>query len=199
MTTPNQHTPFASLLDIADRRAPADDEAADHLATCRTCAEELQRLENLVTMMAQDDSVDAPRDVLAYAINIFNQRSVERTSSLVQRIVAALSFDSFDRAPAFGVRSGASEGRQLLYTAGENDIDLRINEQENNRWIVAGQVLGADCAGAEISLHGYEVSASAFLNEQCEFAMPAVPAGKYELVLRLANAEVEVPQLEIGV
>jgi len=198
MTTPNQHTPFASLLDIADRRAPADDEAANHLAACGTCAEELQRLENLVTVMSQDDSVDAPRDVLAYAINIYNQRSVERTPSLVQRIVAALSFDSFDRAPAFGIRSGQTAARQLVYSAGERDLDLRIEQQEQQRWAIAGQILGEQCLGGEVELRGANESASALLNEECEFRLPAVPAGQYELILRLAEVEIEVPRIEIG-
>src|SRR6185369_11693032 len=168
-----------------------------HLAGCSSCAEQWHRLENLLTIMKDDDSVDAPRDVLAYAINLFARR--EQQPSLVQRIVAALSFDSFDRAPAFGVRSSATTSRQMIYTAGENDIDLRINEDEQHRWIVAGQILGEHCAGGEIILHGHEVSESAYLNEQCEFALQPVPAGNYELVLRLANVEVEVPRLEIGV
>ena len=198
MTTPNEHTSFASLLDIADRRTPADAEAAAHLATCRTCTEELQRLEDLVGLMTQDESVDAPRDVLAYAINIFNQRNVDRKPSLVQRIVAALSFDSFDRAPAFGVRSGEAAARQLVYSAGESDLDLRIEQQERDRWTIAGQILGEQCAGGEIKLTGKNESASALLNDQCEFTLPAVPAGNYELVLRLADVEIEVPRIEVG-
>src|SRR5262249_44860252 len=98
-----------------------------------------------------------------------------------------------------GVRSGATTSRQMIYTAGENDIDLRINEDENHRWIVAGQILGEHCAGGEITLHGHRVSESVYLNEQCEFALQPVPPGNSELVLRLASVEVEVPRLEIGV
>jgi len=192
-----KHIDFETLLDIADRRQTKDEEQTAHLADCSSCADQWHRLEDLLTIMKDDHSVDAPRDVLAYAINLFAQR--EQQPSLVQRMVAALSFDSFDRAPAFGVRSGATTSRQMIYTAGENDIDLRINEDEQHRWIVAGQILGEYCAGGEIILHGHEVSESAYLNEQCEFALQPVPAGNYELVLRLANVEVEVPRLEIGV
>ena len=197
MDRSSKHLEFETLLDIADERLTRDSDQSAHLEDCAACADELHRVENLLAVMKDDQSVDAPRDVLAYAVNLFARREQKR--SLVERIVAALSFDSFDSAPAFGVRSSASTARQLIYTAGENDIDLRIAEDENNRWVVAGQILGEHCAGGEISLHGYEVSTSAYLNEQCEFALPAVPAGNYELVVRLANVEVEVPRLEIGV
>ena len=197
MDRSSKHLEFETLLDIADERLTRDSDQSAHLEDCAACADELHRVENLLAVMKDDQSVDAPRDVLAYAVNLFARREQKR--SLVERIVAALSFDSFDSAPAFGVRSSASTARQLIYTAGENDIDLRIAEDENNRWVVAGQILGEHCAGGEISLHGYEVSTSAYLSEQCEFALPAVPAGNYELVVRLANVEVEVPRLEIGV
>lgn len=197
MSKSAKHIEFKTLLDIADRRLDKDIEQAAHLQNCRRCADELHRLENLMALMKDDKSADAPPDVLSYAVNIFARR--EGKPTLVQRIVAALSFDSFDRAPAYGVRSGTTTARQLMYSAGEKDIDLRINEDENNRWVVAGQVLGEPCAGGEISLHGYEVSQSAYLNEQCEFTLPPVPAGSYELLFRLGNIEVEVPGLEIGI
>jgi hypothetical protein len=197
MNRSSKHLEFETLLEMADERLTGDSDQTAHLENCAACADELHRVENLLAVMKEDKSVDAPRDVLAYAVSLFARR--EPKPSLVQRIVAALSFDSFDNAPAFGVRSGASTARQLIYTAGENDIDLRIAEDENSRWVVAGQILGEHRAGGEISLHGYEVSTSAYLNEQCEFALPAVPAGNYELVVRLADVEVEVPRLEIGV
>lgn len=197
MSNSAKHLEFETLLDIADQRLTKDGEQAAHLQDCDHCAGEFHRLENLLAVMKDDTSVNAPRDVLAYAMNMFARR--EQKPSLVQRIVAALTFDSFDRAPAFGVRSGATTSRQMIYTAGENDIDLRVNEDENHRWIVAGQILGESCAGGEITLHGPQVSESAYLNEQCAFTLQPVPAGNYELVLRLANVEVEVPRLKIGV
>lgn len=199
MNKSSKHLEFETLLDIADQKLAPNSEATAHLSDCARCVGEMRRLEGLVQLMREDKSVDAPRDVLAYAVNIFQRHRAEVRSSFVKRIVAALSFDSFDRAPAFGVRSGPGAVRQLLYTAGDNDIDLRVNELEDNRWAIAGQVLGEQCAEGEISLHGYEISKSAYLNEQCEFTLPAVPAGAYELFLRLGDVEVEVPRIEIGI
>ena len=197
MSKSAKHLLLETLLELADGRETAGARASAHLADCGSCRDELHRLENYLAVMKEDRSADAPRDLLAFAINSFAAR--HRKPSLVERIVAALSFDSFDRQAAFGVRAAETSGRQLIYSAGESDIDLRINQTEDDRWILAGQVLGAECEGREIKLQSQEHSTSAYLNEQCEFTLPAVPAGTYELILRLANVEVEVPQLKIGV
>ena len=198
MTRLAKHIAFATLLDLADKKLAADERVSSHLSECASCGDELHRLESLVSLMKDDKSVDAPRDVFAYAVNIFRQQAGTREPSLVQRIVAAVSFDSLNRAPAFGVRSGQTTSRQLLYSAGETDLDLHINEQDHDRWVVAGQVLGENCSGGQIQLKGDAGSASALLNEQCEFTLPAVAPGNYDLLLRLANVEVEVQRLKIG-
>ena len=198
MTTPTKHLSFETMLDAADRSQALDRAAESHLSTCEKCSEEFGRVQNLVQSMREDQSVDAPRDVLAYAINSFSQRRDSRAPSLVQRIVAALTFDSLNRAPAFAVRSGVSAARQLLYNAAEKDLDIRINQQENERWAIAGQVLGENCSGGEITLQGTDVNETARLNEDCEFVLPPVPAGTYHLLLKLGDFEVEVQKLEVG-
>jgi hypothetical protein len=99
-------------------------------------------------------------------------------------------------APAFGVRSGQATSRQLLYSAEESDIDLRISSQDD-QWIVAGQLLGRDCVGGRVEIEGERGLAVAALDELCEFMLPPVPSGNYTLRLRLQDAEVELPQLEL--
>src|SRR5450432_3022592 len=94
MKTPFQHIPFAKLADLAEDKLPANErtESLDHVASCSRCGSELQRLGSLIAAMRTDTSEDAPRDVIAHALNIFRQR--ETQPSLLRRIVAALSFDS---------------------------------------------------------------------------------------------------------
>ncbi len=197
MKIDSQHIPFAKLADLAEKRAAADERTASmaHLSNCSVCAQQVERVEQVLGLMKTDTATDAPRDILAYAVNIFRN---SQEPSLLKRIVAALSFDSSSNlAPAFGVRSGQSTSRQLLYSAEENDIDLRIMPEQEN-WIVTGQVLGEDCVGGRIELEGRsgELTA-AHLNDLCEFILPPVPAGSYRVRLRLGNVEVEIPQLEL--
>jgi hypothetical protein len=199
MKTTSQHIPFAKLADLAESRASADERAASalHLSSCSHCAGELQRLEQVMELMRTDTSADAPRDVLAYAMNIFRGREQSTERSLLRRIVAAVSFDSrLDIAPAFGVRSGQATTRQLLFSAEENDIDLRISSQDD-QWMVAGQLLGRGCVGGRVELAGENGSAEAGLNDLCEFTLPPVSAGSYTLRLRISDAEIEIPQLEL--
>jgi hypothetical protein len=201
MTTSSKHIPFAELAELADERASADKRtmpagAHSHLSDCSACAQQLDRLGHVLELMRSDTSIDAPRDVLAYAVNIFS-RPDNSEPSLVRRLVAALSFDSNSNlAPAFGVRAGQASSRQLLYSAEENDIDMRITP-EGETWIVAGQVLGEGCVGGRIEIEGEGELATAELNELCEFTLPALPAGSYAVRLRLGNASIEIPKLEL--
>lgn len=196
-----KHLPFAELADLAERRATTELRAASasHLSSCEDCAAGLQRLEQVFELMRADKATDAPRDALAFAINVFKDRQSSQAPSLLRKIVAALSFDSSQNfAPAFGVRSaGASAARQLIYSAAETDIDLRISSADN-QWTVAGQVLGEDCVGGRVQLEGADLVETTALNDVCEFTLPPVSAGSYTLRLRYGKTEVEISQLTLG-
>ena len=189
----SEHLTFSAMVELAENKLTTGEEAASraHLAGCSPCANDLQRIEAVLRAMQNDHSIDAPRDLLAYAKNLFAQRAEGREPSLLKKIIAVLSFDSLNPEHAFGVRSGAAAGRQLLYSAGEADIDVRIAEAGADRWIVAGQVLGENCAGGEVRLEGTSGTTSRALNDLCEFTLPAVASGTYKLVLRLRDVEVE--------
>lgn len=198
MRSTNPHIPLEELADFAEGRAVAADlgAAMKHLLDCSACAEELHRLDEVISLMRSDRTQDAPRDLLAYAINVFRRRSLDEQPSLLRRIVAALSFDSMAQVPAFGVRSGVSASRQLIYSAEDSDIDLRITLSDD-KWIVAGQVLREECVGGRVEINGDSGSATAKLNDLCEFTLPALAPGKYLLRIQMPDVEVEVPQLEL--
>jgi hypothetical protein len=185
----SNHITFEVLTDIAEQRANED----PHLAECRECTETLQQLRHTFALMKKDAAEDAPRDVLFRAISLF--QPAEKVS-LVRRIMAVISFDSLTSAPAFGTRSGATEVRQLIYSAEQHDIDLHISVADN-KWIIAGQLLGSSCTDGEAIIEGENISLSSKLDDSCEFKLPAVPSGDYKLRLRLADIEVEVPRIEL--
>ena len=189
------HTvPFARLADLVEGRlAPAERaETQAHVGACRRCAERVAQLEKAVTLMRTDDSADAPRASVAAVLGLFRARRAD-APSLVGRIVAALTFDSARLAPAFGVRSSRpTDSRQLTYTAGEHDIDLRLTRAAEG-WAITGQVLG-DCAGGRAGVAGGE---SVELNELCEFSLGPLPAGSYSLMLDLPGALVEIPEISL--
>lgn len=194
MKTPSQHLEFDKLADLAEKRLgrAETDLSQLHLSECPDCAAKLHDVARTIELMVTDDSKDAPRDVLLYAVNLFDRPS----ASLLHRFVASLTFDSFTSAPAFGMRSGQSATRQLLYTTAEGDIDIRIIRQKSD-WIIAGQLLRDDCVGGRAEIEGEATTTSSDLNEQCEFSLRALPDGVYTLRLQLPNIELEIPRLEL--
>lgn len=197
MKTPSQHLEFGKLADLAENRLNENETSLSqsHLAGCIQCTKRFQDIARTIQLMLSDDSKDAPRDALLYAINIFDRRRASVGETL-RRVIASLTFDSFTSAPAFGVRSGQSPTRQLLYSTAEGDIDIRVTRQ-NNDWIIAGQLLRENCVGGRAEIEGEAGTTSSDLNSQCEFNLRALPDGVYTLRLQLPDIELEIPHLEL--
>lgn len=194
------HITFERLADMAEGRVPAQETERAHLSTCKRCSTQAAELERVTTLMRADASVDAPRDLVFDAVRLFHSRRTESAPGLLRRVVAALTFDSSSRTPAFGVRSGqTAPARQLLFGAGDFDVDLRLAAGEEG-WTVSGQVLGP-CEGGRVEAFASgaseEAAARASLNDLCEFTLPPVPEGVYALRLRLNETEIEIPELSL--
>lgn len=187
------HISLETLADIADDRVTgaALETALAHVSACSACNDSLHRLRQLILTMKNDRAADVPRDVLLSAINIFSP-----SQSPLRRLVAILTFDSRSAGPAFGMRSVHTPSRQMLYSAQETDLDLRVTVQ-NDECIVAGQVIGDGCEGGVVEISGATGSSEASLNELCEFTLPAVPVGNYSLRVRMLDVEIEIPELEL--
>ncbi|MFP5397130.1 MAG: hypothetical protein ACLGIT_02290 [Gammaproteobacteria bacterium] len=150
---------------------------------------------------------DAPEALIQRAIDIFQPRAAVRAPAapeLLRRVVATLGFDSAAGAPqALGLRAAGGAGagggaRQLLYTAEERDIDLRVVPAADGRhWQISGQVLGPETAG-RAELRCADRVAEVAWNELAEFRFDAVPAGRCTLTLRAADWELALPPLELG-
>jgi hypothetical protein len=149
-------------------------------------------LQQLIGVMKSDTATDAPRDILVSAINIFPARA----QSPIRRILATLIFDSRNAGPAFGMRSLHTTSRQLIYSAQQTDLDLRITIQ-NEKCIITGQLLRDTCAGGLVEISGTTGSAETILNELCEFTLPAIPVGNYSLRVRMPDIEIEIPEVEL--
>lgn len=199
MKMKTQHIPFEKLADIAEARQSPEETAVmhSHLSDCEDCSAQLAKLQKLLNLMRTDVATDAPPALLSRTLGLFRPRAKEEKPSLVERVMAVLSFDSRQLSPAFGVRSGQSVARQLLFSVGEHDLDLRV-APDDGAWVVSGQVLGDECDGGLVTLRGAEAeSQSARMNELCEFTLPRVPSGKYSLVINFSQTEIEVPEFEL--
>ena len=197
MSLSNPHIPFAALVDLAEGRLASDELAAmePHLAGCGDCRDRVARLERTLELMRSDVSESAPEYAVNRAVSLIRGRA-DPESSMLRRVLATLKFDSLQLAPALGVRAGAPSERQLLFAAGDNEVQLEVI-QAGESWAVSGQVLGP-CKGGKVELRGPAASARTELNEMCEFMLPPVPEGGYALTLRLSEVELEVTDLRLG-
>jgi len=195
------HLAYEQLADLADGRLdPGDQDSAQlHLAGCERCHAEFTLLQRVTGVMRADALEDPPAHVVARALRIIQQQpdTASRQPNLLRRIQAVLTFDSIQTAPAFGVRSATTGIRQLLFSAGDRDLDLRL-EHAGAGWQISGQILGACDGGGQIALLGGPTPIDARLSELCEFTLPPVPAGNYSLTVRLSDVEFTAPVLELG-
>jgi len=192
--TNSSHISLETFTDIVEGRATSEtlELAVAHISSCSDCVDTLRHLQQVILTMKSDTSKDAPRDVLYSAINIF---SPARRAAL-RHIIAILTFDSRLAGPAYGIRSVRSTSRQLLYSAQETDLDLRVTVQ-NDECIVTGQVIRADCVSGQVEISGDAGAATASFNEVCEFTLPAIPLGNYSLRIKMPDVQIEIPELEL--
>ena len=191
------HISFTELADVADEQSTPAAETLKHLATCSHCAKELQTLRQAIGLMRIDDVENAPASLIKNAKDMFRIRGANREPSRLARVLAALTFDSLTVKPAFGLRSGISAGRQLVYSTEMADIDLRVSPQ-SGEWEIAGQILGSSQATGKVNLKSESFHASADLNELAEFGFQSVPSGIYTLFVHLPELEIEIPPLQLG-
>lgn len=193
------HIPYERLVDWVDGRLseaqrPA---VAAHLDQCARCREEAARIERMVTAMRLDQSADAPPAVIARAVARFRPRAVEAPPSPIQRLVAALTFASRPLTPAFGLRGEGSGERQLLFTAGDYDVDLRL-APDAGAWSLSGQLLGPETGAGTALLTGGETRRTHTFAPDAAFSFLQLPEGQYVLTLRFGDVEIVLPELAIG-
>jgi hypothetical protein len=199
----NQGSSHPSFEKIADYilGALADAETAAHLESCLRCEVEAARLGQLVQIMQNDFSEDAPAYAIARVLHDFDRQrdavSTKQKSSVGNKIRAVLRLDSANLTPNFGFRSsGSGLTRQLLFYAGDSTLDLRIAPRQT-QWEISGQVLGELCGG-RVELVGETVDLTTELNPQCEFTLSPISSGTYRLRLYSEDFDIEVPDLTIG-
>ena len=193
----SRHIPFDRLVDLAEGHLSRDEQTQiqAHTSACSHCATELAWLERVIGLMRANDYEEPPARVAADISRVFGSYSPS-PSSLRQRTMAMLRFDSAQLPLSVGRRSGSSTERQLLFTAETLDLEVQIT-QSGSLWEVSGQVLNADARGLA-ELRGSAGAVRATLNEVGEFLLTPAPPGMYTLILHLTTAEIEIPGLEIG-
>ncbi len=207
MNTHSDHIEFEKLANLTTGRLSAPEEglAREHIIECDLCSLLYSRLEQLIRIMQEDTSEDAPARAISGAFRVYDEYlqvkkpRPEDRRSFVQRLKAVLRLDSAGLSPLYGTRSAdTSAERQMLYTAGDIDFDIRIALGDDDNWLLSGQIFDS-LAGGELELEGHENKTfKAALDQNFQFSFPPVPSGDYKLRLRSATIEVEIPEITLG-
>jgi hypothetical protein len=165
-----------------------------HLAGCRDCLELKQEFQALVTQLRDDSSFEPPADVVQWGVNLF-QPVMQPEQGGLRKIIAALVFDTFDQPLLAGVRSVGAPPRQLLFRAGDVDVDVKIESMEtNDRITLVGQVLSSatkffDNTPVKLESHGI-VRYRTRTNVVGEFSFDEVPKDTYHLSVDLPEGQI---------
>ena len=194
------HLPYARLVDWVDGRLAPEQQVAvtAHLDACSHCRAEAAQVERMLNAMRTDDSQDAPPSLIARALQSFRHRVVAPSPSLVQRLVAVLRFESTPLTPALGLRGEGAAERQLVFTAADYDVDLRIVPAVDG-WQVSGQLLGDELGAGVAHLTSETFNADANIDPLSTFELPPAPAGHYTLTLAWPAFAITVENLALGI
>lgn len=165
-----------------------------HLASCRECSELKQEFQTLTFQLREDSSFEPPAGVVEWGVNLF-QPLAQPAKGGLPRIIASLVFDTFDQPMLAGVRRVGAPPRQLLFRAGDVDVDVKIESMEaNDRITLVGQVLSSatkffDNTPVKLESHGI-VRYRTRTNVVGEFSFDEVPKDTYHLSVDLPEGQI---------
>lgn len=168
-----------------------------HIASCPECQEARKELQQFMNKLETDSLFEPPVDLVQWSVNLFQPilQPQETLGGKVRKIVASLVFDTFDEVLS-GVRGvGAAPPRQLLFRAGDIDVDVKIESVEtSDRISLVGQVLSNsekffDNTPVKLESHGM-VRFKTMTNFVGEFVFDEVPKDTYHLSVDLPEGQI---------
>ena len=154
-------------------------------------------IERIIGRMLADRSADAPADALKYAKNLYRTRATEPKASIIQRVLAVIQADLAPNHTVFGERGAdGSQARQMLFSAGENAVDLRIVPVKNG-FDIRGQILNDGFENGEIEIADKKLAIKVKIDKTSGFKFSGIRAGKYNLTVRGKNSEIVIEQIEL--
>ena len=194
-----RHVNAEKLMEYRDGQLTEESKAMidSHLSHCGDCSKIRQELQEFLICLESDSTFEPPADVLQWGMNLF-QPLLQPTASVdgkVRKIVASLVFDTFDEPALAGVRRVGAPPRQLLFRAGDVDVDVKIESVESNERIsLVGQVLSTsekffDNTPVKLESHGM-VRYKTMTNFVGEFVFDEVPKDTYHLSVDLPEGQI---------
>ena len=192
-----RHVSTEEIMSYTDGKTSVAERLAveKHMAGCLECRELSQEFRNLITRLEQDSTFEPPADLVQWGISLFQPVVQPHTEGTLRRLIASLVFDTYDQPMLAGVRRVGAPPRQLLFRAGEVDVDVKIESMEaNDRITLVGQVLSNaakffDNTPVKLESHGI-VRYKTRTNIVGEFSFDEVPKDTYHLSVDLPEGQI---------
>jgi hypothetical protein len=168
-------------------------------AGCAACRSRLEQLQTLLAATAGRHLLKAPDWLIHQAMSLFAWHQARARESRPEPVPAFLLIDSFAQGPLLGFRSAGTMSRQMLYRAGNYNINLSLNYVERARAIdIMGQPVplkpgGGLLVGADVELlKESSVACATKSNEFGSFILNRVPEGIYDVRIKSAHEELDI-------
>lgn len=113
-----------------------------------------------------------------------------------EQLRITLLFDSLKAPTVMGVRATGSKTRRLIFRFDTYQLDLRVRAHGSLRR-VTGQLLGYEGVPPALSLRTSSAVVQSTVSPLMEYEFQDVPAGRYELTVRLAPLDEVFIELEL--
>ena len=194
-----RHVNAENLMAYMDGQVNAESKATiqKHLSDCSDCLQLKQELGQFVIQLQADAAFEPPTELVQWGVSLFQPmlQTKETVGGKVKKFIASLVFDTFDEPMLAGVRRVGAPPRQLLFRAGDVDVDVKIESMEaNDRISLVGQVLSNtekffDNTPVKLESHG-TVRYKTMTNFVGEFAFDEVPKDTYHLSVDLPEGQI---------
>ena len=191
------HITVEKLISYMDGQA-SDVEKSNvisHLSGCTECTELKEELDGFIIRLLEDSTYEPPANLVQWGVNLFQPVMQTETGGKLRKYIASLIFDTFDQPMLAGVRRVGAPPRQLLFRAGDVDVDVKIESMEaNNRITLVGQVLSSatkffENTPVKLESHGI-VRYRTKTNPVGEFSFDEVPKDTYHLSVDLPEGQI---------
>ena len=192
-----RHLSTENLMTYIDGRTAGSDKPGveQHLTMCCECDGLRQELQTLILDLRKDAVNEPPSETVQWGINLFQPVMQPAAGGKIRKIIAMLVFDTFDQPAMAGIRRVGAPPRQLLFRAGDVDVDVKIESMEaNDRITLVGQVLSNDSkffdnTPVKLESHGI-VRYKTRTNLVGEFSFDEVPKDTYHLSVDLPEGQI---------
>lgn len=190
-----KHIELSQFLERFDGVSGAElDNSIDaHVAICSECSRTYHKLSELYAYAHPVASELVPQSTTAKILNIFQRRPQTAEPARLVFNIASLIFDDWQT--LVHERFSGLDSRQLLFRAGDFEIDLRIDLQDTN-CTLTGQIF-PELSDAMIKVESGDIIREVRTSAFGEFHLDSLPVGEYVFSITAGDVSLRIEKVPL--